>query len=350
MKNNKKINIALTWWATWWHIFPLLSTYNYLKEDSKYSFLWVWEENSLEEEIANKNKIIFLWISAGKIRRYFDIRNFYQPLKNLTWILFWIYYILKYKIDIIFSKWWYVSLPLCIAAFILRKKIYIHESDTISWISNIIIWKIANKIFYTFPNKKINEKKHFLVWQILNPELLDNITELHVNQNKELNILIIAWSQWSSSIFNSLLKIIPDLKEVNFTIILWKKNLWFKKDFKNFPNITIYGFITQWELWDILKNTDISITRAWATTLWELNMFWVHSIIVPLKNSAWNHQLKNAKYFHEIFWNDIINDNQNLHTEIFSLINKYKNLRKKWLNLDWFYLPLKKIKKYICEE
>ena len=346
MDNTKK-TIALTWGATWWHIFPLLSTYNYLKEDNKFNFLWVWEEDSLEEEIANKNKIPFSSLPAWKIRRYFDLKNFYQPLKNLTWIFYWIFYILKHKINIIFSKWWYVSLPLCIAAFILRKKIYIHESDTISGISSIIIWKIANKIFYTFPNKKIDDKKHILAWQILNPELLDTITELHVNQNKKLKLTVIAWSQWSTTIFNSILKILPDLNDINFNIILWKKNLSFKDSFKKFPNTKVYDFISQKKLGDILKKTDIAITRAWATTLWELNVFWIHSIIIPLKNSAWNHQNKNAKYFNEKFKNNILDENNNLDLELLKLIKKYKNLRKKWLNLDWFFKPLKIIKKHI---
>jgi len=150
-KKEKKV-IALTGWSTWWHIFPLLSVFNYLKEEKKYDFFWVWELDSLEEETARKNKIPFIDIPAWKIRRYYDVRNFYEPLKNLSWIAFGIYYILKNKIDIIFSKWWYVALPLCIAAFILRKKIYIHESDTVSWIANKLIWKIATKVFYTFPN------------------------------------------------------------------------------------------------------------------------------------------------------------------------------------------------------
>ena len=341
--------IALTWWASWGHIFPLLSTYNFFKEDSSYKFIWVWEEDSLEEKIANESKIKFLHIPAWKIRRYFDLRNFYQPLKNLTWIFLWIYYILKNKIDIIFSKGWYVSLPLCIAALILRKKIYIHESDTVSWIANLIIWKIATKVFYTFPNDKINGKNHILVWQILNPELLDSLTELHVNQNKKLEVLVIAWSQWSTTIFKALLKIIGDLKDINFKIILWEKNIWFKNDFKKNLNTKVYDFVNQRKMWEIMKTTDIALTRAWATTLWELNMFGIHSIVIPLKNSAWRHQSKNARYFKEKFWNDILDEENNLDSKLYKTLNKYKNLRKKWLNLDWFFKPLNSIKKHIDE-
>jgi UDP-N-acetylglucosamine:LPS N-acetylglucosamine transferase len=34
--------------------------------------------------MALENNIKFEHIPSGKIRRYFDLRNFYEPLKNLT--------------------------------------------------------------------------------------------------------------------------------------------------------------------------------------------------------------------------------------------------------------------------
>lgn len=345
-EKEKKI-IALTWGFSWWHIFPLLSIYNYLQEEDEYDFVWVWEEDSLEQEIAAKNKIPFLDIPAWKIRRYFDFKNFYEPLKNLTGIFFWIYYILKYNINIVFSKGWYVSLPLCIAAFILRKKVYIHESDTIWGIANKIIWKIATKIFYTFPNDKIDGKKHILTWQILNPELLDWLTDLELQQNPRLNIFVIWWSQWSSTIFKALLKLLPDLPDLDFQVVLWEKNMHFREEFKKFPNVLVHDFLTQKRMGTILKKTDIAITRAGATTLWELNMFWIHSIIIPLMWSAWDHQNENAMYFNENFWSDVLDEENNLEIELFRKIQKYSNLRKSWLNLEWFFKSLQIIEKEI---
>ncbi len=338
--------IALTWGWTWGHIYPLLSLYNYLKEDKNLQFIWVWEQDSLEEEEAIRNKIPFEDISAWKIRRYFDLRNFYEPLKNISWIIQWIQLIKKHKIDIVFSKWWYVSFPLCVAAKILGKKIYIHESDAVTWTANNTIWNLATKIFYTFPNKKINWKKHILTWQILNPELIDYIDNLETVENLKLSVLIIAWSQWSTRIFESMLKILPDLQDINFHIILWEKNMHYREKFKEFKNVVAHDYITQKRLWKIYKTVDISITRG-SSTIWELNAFWVHSIIIPLKESANNHQVENAKYFNEKFGSDIILEANNMELEIFRLIQKYKYLRKVWLNLDKFFDPLKKIKEEI---
>ncbi|MFK7779564.1 MAG: UDP-N-acetylglucosamine--N-acetylmuramyl-(pentapeptide) pyrophosphoryl-undecaprenol N-acetylglucosamine transferase [Candidatus Gracilibacteria bacterium] len=347
LKEKEKKIIALTGGSTGGHIFPLLSIYNYLQEENEYNFIWVGEENSLEEEIAAKNKIPFLNIPAGKLRRYFDVRNFYEPLKNLTGIFFGIFYILKYNIDIVFSKGGFVSLPLCIAAFILRKKIYIHESDTVGGIANKIIGKIATKVFYTFPNDKIDDKKHFLTGQILNPELLDGLDDLDMLQNPKLEMFIIGGSQGSTTIFNSILKLLPDLPNINFQIVLGEKNMHIRPKFKKFPNVLVHDFLTQKRLGKILKKTDIAITRAGATTLWELNMFGIHSIIIPLTGSAGNHQKENAIYFNEKFGSDVLDENHNLEIELFRKLKKYKDLRKSGLNLEGFFKSLQIIEKEI---
>ncbi len=340
---NKK-NIALSWGSTWGHVFPLLAIYNYLIDTDNYNFFWFGEQWNLEEEIALKNNIEFHDISAWKLRRYFDIRNFFEPLKNLTWIVEAIYYIKKYNIDIVFSKWWYVSIPMAIWAKIMNKKLYIHESDTISWISNKIVEKLATKVFYTFPNDKIDNTKYILSWQILNPELLDWIDSIELKENLRQKVLVMGWSQGSKEIFETLLIILKDLDFIDFTIILWEKNLDFKEKFDKFLNVKTYDFVSQKELWQILKQTDIAITRAWATSLWEQNVFWVHSIIIPLQNSAWDHQNKNALYFKEKFSSDILYPWEDLAEKLKYKLIKYKNLRKAWLNLDSFFKALKIIR------
>lgn len=344
-----KKTIALTGGWTWWHIIPLLSFYNYLKEEDNYNFLWVGEETWLEYNIAEENNIEFHDIAAGKIRRYFDIKNFYEPLKNFTGIFQWIYYIWKYKIDIIFSKGWFVSLPLCIAGKIMWKKVYIHESDMKIGLANKVISRIATKVFTSFPHKSENNNSKFITtWQILNPELLEWLKDLNLEENKKLKVLVIAWSQGSTIIFKNLLKIIPDLQNIEFEIILWEKNKHFKKELNFFTNTIVHDFINQKKLWEIYKQTDIAITRGSATVLSELYHFGIHSIIIPITN-AWNHQIYNAKYYQEKIWSDILDENNNLSLELFRKLNAYQNLRKKDLNLKSFFDAMKIIEMKIKE-
>lgn len=339
-----KKNIALTWWWTWGHIFPLVAIYNWLKDSNEYNFYWFWDEDWLEKEVAIKYNINFFHIPSWKIRRYFDIKNFFEPLKNITWFFFWIYYILTKKIDIIFSKWWYVSIPLCFAWYILGKKIYIHESDSVWWIANKIISKIATKVFYTFPNENISWNKFVQTWLMINPEIYRYIKKDEIIENEKLEVLVIAWSQWSTKIFESIKTIVNNLIDINFSIVLWDKNLHFRKEFEKCNNVKIYDFVSQKELWEIYKKTDIAITRGGATTLWELYFFGIYSIIVPLKTSAQNHQYNNALYFKENFWSELLDEDNQLNVEIFRILNKYKNLRKAWLNLKDISIAIDKIK------
>ncbi len=339
-----KKTIALTWGWTGGHIIPLLSVYNYLKEENNYNFLWVWEENGLEYEISMQNNIEFHDIAAGKLRRYFDFKNFYEPLKNLTGFFQGLYYIWKYKIDIIFSKWGFVSLPLCLAAAVMRKKIYIHESDVKWGLANKIIARFATKIFTSFPKEW--KSKYITTGQILNPELLEWLTNLQITENKRLKILVIAGSQGSTIIFENLLKIIPDLPNIEFEIILWEKNKHFREKLNIYTNTIIHDFVNQRELWKIYKQTDIAITRGSATVLSELYNFGIHSIIIPITN-AWNHQIHNAEFYNTNYWSDILDENNNLYLEIFRKLDKYKNLRKKDLNLEWFFDAMKIIEKEI---
>ncbi|MCD5380669.1 UDP-N-acetylglucosamine--N-acetylmuramyl-(pentapeptide) pyrophosphoryl-undecaprenol N-acetylglucosamine transferase [Candidatus Gracilibacteria bacterium] len=339
----KKQTITLTGGGSGGHIFPLLSLYNFLQEEDKYNFLWVGEAGELEEEIAEQNSIEFHDIAAGKIRRYFDWRNFYEPLKNLTGLFEGLYYIWKYKIDIVFSKGGFVSLPLTVAAFLMRKKIYVHESDIKTGLANKLVSKCATKVFHTFPKENLSSK-NITTGQIVNPQLLEGLKSMKVGTNKRLKVLVIAGSQGSTIIFKNLIKILPDLSHIDFEIILGEKNLDFRKELDVFTNTTVYDFVDQKTLGIIYKNTDIAITRGSATVLWELYYFGIHSIIIPITNAG-GHQIHNAEYFNKNYESDILDENVNLSLEMFRKLKAYSELRKKRLNLDGFFDAMKIIEK-----
>lgn len=370
MSSTKKI--ILTGWGTGWHAFPLVSIYNYLQESRDYDFLWLWERDSIEQELAESHNIDFRDISAGRIRRYFDLRNLYEPLKNLTGIVESIYHILKQKWDIIFSKWGFVALPVCIAGWILRKKIYIHESDSVMGLSNKICAPLATKIFYSFPNektglsgeseeetweeekkslfsfwkKKKKTNKHIYSGHILNSELLESITDTQIEENETLSVLVVAGSQGSTRIFENLLQILPDCKDINFQVIFGDKNQHFREDFLKFVNVKSYDFVSPRMMWNIMKDVDIAVTRG-SSTLWELYYFGIHAIVIPLKATGWNHQYHNGMYFNANFGSDVLDEDENLHLEMFRRIQKYKELRKTGLNLEWFFDGVKVIQSEI---
>jgi len=347
----KRLKIALTGWGTGGHIFPLLSLYNYLKTKQTIDFIWFWDENGLEYSIALQNGIDFEHIPSGKIRRYFDWRNFFEPLKNFSWIVWGIYYILVRRVDIVFSKGWFVGLPACIAGYILGKRVYVHESDTVWGLANRIISKFATAILYTFPNAKIDGKKHILVGQILNPSLISQIDIEHEREENEfLEVIVLGGSQGSTILFENIKQVAPNFTGVHFSIVLGEKNLHFKKDFEKFPQITTYDFVTQEQMGILLEHADLAVTRAGATSLWETYFFWIHAIIVPLAGSAQDHQKQNARYFNKQFNSDVLEESPTLNVELFRLLNRYKEMRKQDLNLHEFMRALEMIETYVTQK
>lgn len=318
--------IAFTWGWTWWHITPIISIYNTIKDNA--DFFWIWEKDSLEEKIAKDNWIKFYNIKSWKLRRYFSFKTFIEPINIFSWIISSIKILKKEKPDIIFSKWWYVSLPVAIASKILHIPLYLHESDTIPWLANRLVSRFASKIYLWFiwAKKFFKSKNIEIVWQILNPNLFDlNYQDINFNNDKT-TILVTWWSQWSKRIYSKILENIENLNDFNLIIVLWSANTDMKEQFPIRDNIKIYWFIEQTEFKSLMRISDIAITRAWATSLAELLSFWLKLIMIPLKESANNHQYFNAlEYQNE--WKWIMIEEKDLN-QLSKTILKYKWFKK----------------------
>lgn len=303
------MNIGFVWWWTGWHIFPIKNLIEYCYKHWKANnYFWFWEKWWLEEKICNslkKNwiKVHFVPIKAWKIRRYGWIailKNFYDLFRTFIWILQATKQIKKHQIDIIFSKWWYVSVPVAIAGKLLKKTVFLHESDTVPWLANKLIWKFATKIFLWFDKATsyFPANKTKVVWQILS-DIFDP-SKYNIENYKKLptNILVIWWSQWAKFLMENILKLLEEnsklMKNFYITIIWWTLNQHYKKKFTKYKNVEFVSFADQKQMADMLAKTDISITRWWATSLAEQDIFGVKKIIVPLPFTWWNHQYRNA--------------------------------------------------------
>ena len=86
--------------------------------------------------------------SAGKLRRYFSILNFFDLFKTGWGIIVSLLQVYRLYPDVIFGKGGYASFPALVAARILRIPVVIHESDTVpgkvslwagKWVSRVAL-------------------------------------------------------------------------------------------------------------------------------------------------------------------------------------------------------------------
>lgn len=62
-----------------------------------------------------------------------------------------IFFMMRSRVDVIFCKGGYVALPVVIAGRVLRKKIFVHESDTRPGLVNRIASRFSTCNFVAFP-------------------------------------------------------------------------------------------------------------------------------------------------------------------------------------------------------
>jgi len=225
---------------------------------------------------------------------------------NLIIILFLTFksfFLLKFrKIEKVFSTGGYMSLPVILAARLLKLKIYLIEPNQVLGRANRYFLNFCKKIFcYTNEVKKFPSifKDKIIV---INPLVKENIYNLNNNNKNKFTILIVGGSQ-GANIFDKNLKdtILDISKKIEIKVVQQtsEKNTFFLKDFYSKNNVENKIFSFDKNFSQNIKQIDFCITRAGASTLAELSVLNIPFIAVPLPTSKDNHQFENAFYYKE---------------------------------------------------
>ena len=228
---------------------------------------------------------------------------------NFTIILFLTFksfFLLKEKrIKKVFSTGGYMSLPVILAARVLRIDIYLIEPNQVLGRANKYFLKFCKKIFcYSNEIKNFPDsfKKKII---IISPLVKENIYKLSLLPKiKDIFTLLIVGGSQGASIFDNKLKysILSLSKKIPIRIVQQtnEKNINTLSNFYSIHNIksTIFNFDKNFH--NILHQVDLCITRAGASTLAELSVLNIPFIAVPLPTSKDNHQFENANFYKDI--------------------------------------------------
>jgi UDP-N-acetylglucosamine--N-acetylmuramyl-(pentapeptide) pyrophosphoryl-undecaprenol N-acetylglucosamine transferase len=343
----KKRNIAFTWGGSGGHILPILSLMEYIDtHDECHQFVKsvyrFGEKKGMEYDFFQSSKNTFAHIHpkfvpilAGKYRRetiwISRWRNFRDIFLFPLGIIQSMYRLFVYHIDIVFCKWGYVSLPVVIAGWILRKKIFVHDSDTTPGLTTRLASRFATKNFTGFPDTLPNS---IYVGQILSSDLISKfkIQNSKFKINNKINILIAWWSLGAKKLYLGVLEAIKKLwkksDQYHFTFINGKDLLSSSDLPKMHDNITITWLIkSQQEMGKLYATADMAIVRGWTTTLAECKLFDLPLVIVPLPIT--HDQAKNAARYVTEYQDTMISQNsptfvQELQQSLLSAIIKNK--------------------------
>ena len=90
-------------------------------------------------------------VSSGKLRRYFDLKNFTDPFRVIAGAFQSVAIIGKLRPSVVFSKGGFVSVPVVFGAALCGVPVVMHESDITPGLANKLCKPFAKAICTTFP-------------------------------------------------------------------------------------------------------------------------------------------------------------------------------------------------------
>lgn len=283
------------------HVTPNLALVPRLKELG-YDIEYIGTINGIEREIIEKNKIKYHAISSGKLRRYFDIKNFSDPFKIVKGIFQAYETIKKQKPSIVFSKGGFVAVPVVIGAYLNRVPVIAHESDITPGLANKLSVPYCTKVCVTFPEaaKKLNKDKAVLTGTPIRKELLEGskIEGLKLcgfHDNKPV-LFIMGGSLGSKAINDSIRKNLDKLLlSFNIIHICGKGNV--EEAYKSKLNYKQFEYVGE-ELPHIMAAADLVVSRAGANSIFEFLALRKPNLLIPLSaKSSRGDQILNAASF-----------------------------------------------------
>ena len=127
--------IILTGGGTAGHVTPNIALLPRLKELG-YDIHYIGSYDGIEKKLIEELHIPYYAISSGKLRRYFDVKNFTDPFKVLKGYVQAKKLMKTLKPDVVFSKGGFVSVPVVLAAKHRHVPVIIHESDMTPGLAN----------------------------------------------------------------------------------------------------------------------------------------------------------------------------------------------------------------------
>lgn len=293
--------IILTGGGTAGHVTPNLALIPSLKEKG-YEIQYIGSYQGIEKKLIENAGIPYHGISSGKLRRYFDLKNFSDPFRVLKGYGEALKILKQYKPDVVFSKGGFVAVPVVLAAKHYRIPTIIHESDMTPGLANKICIPSAKKVCCNFPEtmKYLPKDKAVLTGSPIRRELLegDRLSGLQyagLTADRPV-ILVIGGSLGSVTVNNAVRKILPKLLSRYQVIhICGKGNL--DESLTRTAGYVQYEYVDE-PLKHLFAAADIIVSRAGANSICEILALRKPNVLIPLSAAASRgDQILNAKSF-----------------------------------------------------
>ena len=325
--------IVLTGGGTAGHVTPNIALIPSLVQQG-YEIQYIGSYDGIEKKLIEELGIPYHGIASGKLRRYFDLKNFSDPFRVINGYFQAKKLLRELKPDIIFSKGGFVTVPVVQAAKRLHIPVIIHESDMTPGLANRLAIPAATKVCCNFPETVscLPKGKAVLTGSPIREQLHRG------NRLRALNfcgftaqkpvLLVIGGSLGSVAVNNAIRGILPELlKSFQIVHLCGKGNL--DETLTGTPGYVQYEYIQE-ELADLFSLADVVVSRAGANAICELLDLRKPMLLIPLSAAASRgDQILNARSFRKQGFCEMLEE-ENITPDLLlsSILDLYKNRGK----------------------
>ena len=319
------------------HIYPALAVLEKLKkEDKNLEILYIGTKNRMESEIIPKRGIDYIGIEI-----YGFSKNIVRDIKNVFLITKSYHKCLKilkeFKPDIVLGFGGYVTYPVLKAAKKLNIKTFLHEQNSIVGKTNKFLSKDIDLVAVSFLSTLNKFPKARKVIYSGNPCGENALTTKGIKKseigldNKKKLVIVVAGSLGSSSVNEKLKEFLRLSKKSDFQVLYITGKSHYEEFIKGTrfgSNIKVLPYLDN--LAGLMRNCDLIVTRAGASTMSEILALNLPAIFIPSPYVAGNHQYYNAL---EIVKNNagLMLEEENLNGEtLFNMVTDLLNDKKKY--------------------
>jgi UDP-N-acetylglucosamine--N-acetylmuramyl-(pentapeptide) pyrophosphoryl-undecaprenol N-acetylglucosamine transferase len=284
------------------HLFPAVAVAERIKAKlPEADILFVGTRTKIEGTVVPKlgYKFRSIWIKG--FSRSFNLENILFPVKLIVSLLQSLFINMSFRPKVAIGSGGYVSGPAIWASSVMGAKIILLEQNSYPGVTTRLLERYADEIHISYSDSVKYLKSKGKIRITGNP-VRENLNKSdkesalgYFNLSPAFKtILILGGSLGAHSINEAVAGSLASFKEKNLQVI-WQTGSSYYGKYKKLAGegIVISPFIEDMNL--AYSAADIVVARSGATTIAELLVLGIPSVLIPSPNVAENHQYYNAK-------------------------------------------------------
>lgn len=326
--------IVLTGGGSAGHVTPNIALLPELRKRN-YEVFYIGSKNGIEKQLIEEENVKYYGISSGKLRRYFDLKNFTDPFRVIKGFYEASSIIKEIKPDIVFSKGGFVAVPVVIAAD--RKKVpcIIHESDMSPGLANKLCIPHATKVCTNFPEaaRGIGEKAVVtgtpIRREMFSGNRIAGLDFMGFTANKPV-LMVVGGSLGAAAVNSMVRDALPELLR-RYQIVHLCGNGKLDNSLVGVEGYVQFEYIKK-EMCDLMTAADIIISRAGANAICEILALNKPNLLIPLPAaSSRGDQVLNAESFERQGFSVVIKEEQMTTGTLIDEVDKLYNNRETYI-------------------